>query len=78
MSNSLNQTNSKTESVNKTFLTRLGFPALESSEGRIWTSRLRDNVPFIAITLVILMFWIISGERFMSFRNWNYQCNCDK
>ena len=72
MSNSLNQTNSKTESVNKTLLTRLGFPALESSEGRTWTSRLRDNVPFIAITLIILMFWIISGERFMSFRNWTF------
>ncbi len=56
MSNTLNQTNSKTESVQKTLLTRLGLPALESSEGRTWTSRLRDNVPFIAITLIILFF----------------------
>ena len=38
MSNSLNQTNSKTESDKKTLLNRLGFQALESSEGRIWTS----------------------------------------
>ena len=72
MSNSLNQTNSKTESDKKTLLNRLGFQALESSEGRIWTSRIRDNVPFIAITLVIIMFWIISGERFMSYRNWTF------
>jgi len=54
MSNVLNQTNSKKESVQKTFFNRLGFPALESSEGRIWKNRLRDNVPFIAITLVII------------------------
>ncbi len=72
MSNSLNQTNSKTESDKKTLLNRLGFPALESSDRRIWTSRIRDNVPFIAITLVIIMFWIISGERFMSYRNWTF------
>ena len=72
MSTSLNQTNSKTELDKKTLLNRLGFPTLESSEGRIWTSRIRDNVPFIAITLVIIMFWIISGERFMSYRNWTF------
>ena len=28
--------------------------------------KLRDYVPFIAIALVILMFWAISGDRFMS------------
>ena len=33
---------------------------------------LRDYVPFIAITLVILLFWAISGERFMSTRNWTF------
>ena len=33
---------------------------------------LRDYVPFIAIALVILMFWAISGERFMSVRNWTF------
>ena len=27
--------------------------------------KLRDYVPFIAITLVILLFWGISGERFL-------------
>lgn len=31
---------------------------------------LRDYVPFIAIALVILLFWTISGDRFMSTRNW--------
>ncbi len=30
---------------------------------------LRDHVPFIAVMLVILMFWAISGDRFMSVRN---------
>jgi ribose transport system permease protein len=34
--------------------------------------KLRDYVPFIAITLVILLFWGISGERFMSVRNWTF------
>ena len=34
--------------------------------------RLRDYVPFIAIGLVILLFWIISGDRFMSVRNWTF------
>ena len=33
---------------------------------------LRDFVPFIAISLVILMFWAISGDRFMSVRNWTF------
>ena len=33
---------------------------------------LRDYVPFIAITLVILLFWTISGDRFMSVRNWTF------
>ena len=33
---------------------------------------LRDFVPFIAITLVILLFWAISGDRFMSVRNWTF------
>ncbi len=33
---------------------------------------LRDYVPFIAIGLVILLFWIISGDRFMSVRNWTF------
>lgn len=32
--------------------------------------RSRDFVPFIAIALVILPFWTISGDRFMSVRNW--------
>lgn len=34
--------------------------------------KLRDYVPFIAIGLVILMFWMISGDRFMSVRNWTF------
>ena len=34
--------------------------------------KLRDYVPFIAIALVILMFWAISGDRFMSVRNWTF------
>ncbi len=34
--------------------------------------RLRDYVPFIAIALVILLFWAISGDRFMSVRNWTF------
>ena len=34
--------------------------------------RLRDYVPFIAIALVVLLFWIIGGERFMSVRNWTF------
>ena len=34
--------------------------------------RVRDYVPFIAITLVILLFWLISGDRFMSLRNWTF------
>ena len=34
--------------------------------------RLRDYVPFIAIGLVILLFWAISGDRFMSVRNWTF------
>lgn len=34
--------------------------------------RFRDNVSFIAITLVILLFWGISGNRFMSVRNWTF------
>ncbi|MCY4543344.1 MAG: ABC transporter permease [Rhodobacteraceae bacterium] len=34
--------------------------------------RLRDYVPFIAIGLVILLFWMISGDRFMSVRNWTF------
>lgn len=34
--------------------------------------KLRDYVPFIAITLVIGMFWAISGDRFMSVRNWTF------
>ncbi|WP_171181066.1 ABC transporter permease [Ruegeria sp. HKCCD8929] len=33
---------------------------------------LRDYVPFIAIVLVILLFWAISGDRFMSMRNWTF------
>jgi len=33
---------------------------------------MRDYVPFIAITLVILLFWLISGDRFMSVRNWTF------
>ncbi len=33
---------------------------------------LRGFVPFIAISLVILMFWAISGDRFMSVRNWTF------
>ena len=72
MTNSLNQANSKTELDKKTLWNRLRFPSIESSDGSIWTSRIRDNVPFIAITLVIIMFWIISGERFMSYRNWTF------
>ncbi|MDE2791366.1 MAG: ABC transporter permease [Paracoccaceae bacterium] len=34
--------------------------------------KLRDFVPFIAIALVILLFWSISGDRFMSIRNWTF------
>ena len=33
---------------------------------------LRDYVPFIAIALVILLFWAISGDRFLSVRNWTF------
>ncbi len=33
---------------------------------------LRDYVPFIAITLVIMLFWALSGDRFMSTRNWTF------
>ena len=35
-------------------------------------ARLRDYVPFIAISLVIILFWSISGDRFMSVRNWTF------
>ena len=34
--------------------------------------RIRDYVPFVAISLVILLFWAISGDRFMSIRNWTF------
>lgn len=34
--------------------------------------KVRDFVPFIAIALVILLFWSISGDRFMSIRNWTF------
>ena len=34
--------------------------------------KFRDYVPFIAITLVVLMFWAICGDRFMSVRNWTF------
>ena len=40
------------------------------SPGRV--AILRDYVPFIAIALVILLFWAISGDRFMSVRNWTF------
>lgn len=33
---------------------------------------LRNNVPFIAIALVVLLFWAISGDRFMFARNWTF------
>ncbi len=32
----------------------------------------REYVPFMAIVLVIVLFWLISGERFMSVRNWTF------
>ncbi len=51
---------------------KLGMLWWDSSQGRIWIGRIRDNVPFIAITLVILLFWFISGDRFMSVRNWTF------
>ncbi len=47
-------------------MNQLSLPSWDSPEGRVWISRIRDNVPFIAITLVILLFWFISGDRFMS------------
>ena len=34
--------------------------------------KLREYVPFMAIGLVILLFWLLSGERFMSVRNWTF------
>lgn len=34
--------------------------------------RLRNLVPFLAIALVVVMFWIINGDRFMSVRNWTF------
>lgn len=34
--------------------------------------QLRNNVPFIAIVLVVLLFWTISGDRFLSTRNWTF------
>lgn len=34
--------------------------------------RIRDYVPFIAIALVILLFWAVGGDRFMSVRNWTF------
>ncbi|WP_224164927.1 ABC transporter permease [Vibrio penaeicida] len=33
---------------------------------------LRSNVPFISIVLVIVLFGIISGDRFLSERNWTF------
>ena len=51
---------------------KLGMLWWDSPQGRIWIGRIRDNVPFIAITLVILLFWFISGDRFMSVRNWTF------
>ncbi|MCE2488588.1 MAG: hypothetical protein J4G17_01240, partial [Anaerolineae bacterium] len=33
---------------------------------------LRNNVPYIAIVLVILLFTIVSGDRFLSLRNWTF------
>jgi ribose/xylose/arabinose/galactoside ABC-type transport system permease subunit len=53
-------------------MNQLSLPSWDSPEGRVWISRIRDNVPFIAITLVILLFWFISGDRFMSVRNWTF------
>ena len=34
--------------------------------------RFREYVPFVAIALVIILFWAISGDRFMSVRNWTF------
>jgi len=51
---------------------RFGVASLDETTKRIWIGRLRDNVPFIAITLVILLFWFINGDRFMSSRNWTF------
>ena len=33
---------------------------------------LRNNVPYIAIVLVVLLFTIVSGDRFLSVRNWTF------
>ena len=41
---------------------RFGVASLDEKTKRIWIGRLRDNVPFIAITLVIILFWFIYGE----------------
>ena len=35
---------------------RFGVASLDEKTKRIWIGRLRDNVPFIAITLVIILF----------------------
>ena len=51
---------------------RFGLASLDEKTKRIWIGRLRDNVPFIAITLVIILFWFINGDRFMSSRNWTF------
>ena len=44
-----------------------------SGEARASRSELlRNNVPYIAIALVILLFSIVSGSRFLSLRNWTF------
>jgi len=41
-------------------------------EQRLLLEQIRNNVPFIAITLVILLFWAVGGDRFLSVRNWRF------
>ena len=43
-----------------------------SGEARASSELLRNNVPYIAIALVILLFSIVSGSRFLSLRNWTF------
>jgi ribose/xylose/arabinose/galactoside ABC-type transport system permease subunit len=32
----------------------------------------RDNAAYIALSLLVLVFWVAAGDRFMSARNWTY------
>jgi ribose transport system permease protein len=50
--------------------------AAPERDGRSSRSRLggwaRENAAYVAVTLLVLVFWILAGDNFMSARNWTY------